>query len=72
MVPEVACGLDPEVGFAVESPVDDPEVVSFVPNKATCEAPISILRVILFKFLVFFFRFLFYRGRNFLFTKKRD
>jgi hypothetical protein len=31
---ELACGLDPEVGFPVESPVDDPEEVSFGPNMA--------------------------------------
>jgi hypothetical protein len=31
---ELACGLDPDVGFAVESPVDVPEESSFVPKMA--------------------------------------
>lgn len=31
---ELACGLDPDVGFAVELPVDVPEESSFVPNMA--------------------------------------
>lgn len=34
VVLELTCGLDPEVGFAVESPDDVPEEPSFVPNMA--------------------------------------